>query len=632
MMGMMRSFLKTPWAVGLLIILAASFGIFGFDDPFRGVVGGGFMSAGNRSVQARDANRMIDQAIDQIRREQGKVISRREAGEQGIPQQVMQELTLQTVILAYADKIGVKASPTAVADILANAPIFRDGLGNIDHNAITRYANQQGMTVPQFEKDFQDKLTFEYLQQSVLGGLATPKILTTPILTYLSEKRTVAVARLTQAAMPAVKPPSDAELKAFYETKKTLFAQPERRRIAALSYSPDDFLDKVKVDDAMLKEEYEKRIKEFSSPETREIAQFSSPDQNSVQAVVDLVKQGKKLEDVVNQTKGVTLTTLSVKSGDLKDKNQNDAAFALPEGETFGPLKVGDSYIGMKINKIIPGVAKPLAEVSDQIRMDIAKRDAQHLYDATEEKFLDYISGGKSLEDVSKEIGAPIILFPAVDQRATDRQGAPVALLSKHPKELEAVFKLKVGEVSQVIEGDDQRIVLRVDEIIPAYTPALAEVTKEVTDLYVGEKQLEAAQKIADGVVAAVKAGKKLDDVAKAAKMAIIRPPQPITRAMAQQLDPKILDAMFSLPEGGIAAPASSQGEPWVVMVDKIEKVPADQADPQLVKQVTDNVERSITGDVFQAFSRGVQKVVKVRSNNKAIQDFIADFTKDPVG
>ena len=634
MMGVMRSFLKTPWAVGLLVVLALSFGIFGFKDPFNGVVGGGFMSAGGRSVHPRDANRMVNQAIEQVRKTQGKTLSHREAGEQGIPQQVMQDLMLTTVTLAYADKIGVKASPSAAADLIAKAPVFKDGLGNIDQKAIARYAGEQGMNVQQFEKELQDQLTFGYLQQSVLGGLATPKIISSPVLVFLGEKRTVAVARFTKAAMPTVNPPSDAELKTFFETKKALFGQPERRRFAALSYSPDDFIDKVKIEDAALKTEYDKRIKEFSTPETREIAQFSSADPDAIQSVVDQVKQGKKLEDLVNQAKGVTLTTVSVKPGDLTDKNQNDAAFALPVGETFGPIKVGDSYLGMKVSKIIPGVAMPLEKVSDDLRKEMSKRDAQHLYDKTEEKFLDYISGGKTLEEVASDIGAPILLFPAVDQRATDAKGGPNALFSKHPKELGEAFKMKLGELSPVIEGDGERTVLRLEEIIPARTPALEEVKAEVKELYVGEKQLEAAKKIADDIVAAVKAGKNFDATAKAAKMDFLRPTQPVSRVMAQQqqLDPRVLGVMFSLPEGGIAAPISSQGDPWIVMVDKVEKVTAEDADPQLVKQVNEILQRSITGDVFQAFSRGVQKEVKVRSNNKAIQDFINDYTKDAAG
>ncbi len=279
MMGGMRSFVKSPWAVGLLVVLAASFGIFGFKDPFNGVVGGGFMSAGDRSIHPDEVNRMIDQAIDRVRKEQGKSLSRREAGQQGIPQQVLSDLTQQTVILAYADKAGIKASPSAVADIISNAPIFRDGLGNIDQKAIERYANDQRMSVAQFQADIQDGLTFDYLQQAILGGLEVPKIITGPIISYLGEKRTVAVARATRETAPDIKPATDAELKTYYESKKAMFAQPERRRFTALSYSANDFLDKVKIDDKALKEQYDRRIKEFSTPETRDIAQFTAADE-----------------------------------------------------------------------------------------------------------------------------------------------------------------------------------------------------------------------------------------------------------------------------------------------------------------------------------------------------------------
>ena len=153
------------------------------------------------------------------------------------------------------------------------------------------------------------------------------------------------LARLTQAAVPTVKPPTDDELKTFYEAKKTLFAQPERRRFAVLSYSPDDFIDKVKIDDATLKTEYDKRIKEFSPPETREVAQFSSADGDAIQAVIDKVKGGAKLEDAVNQTKGVTLTTLNIKPGDLKDKNQDQAAFHFAVGEPFHRIVI-QVYVG----------------------------------------------------------------------------------------------------------------------------------------------------------------------------------------------------------------------------------------------------------------------------------------------
>ncbi len=223
--------------------------------------------------------------------------------------------------------------------------------------------------------------------------------------------------------------------------------------------------------------------------------------------MVDLVKQGKTLEDAVNQNKGVTLTTLTVKPGDLKDKAYNDDVFALPSGETFGPIKVGDAFFGVKINSVTPGVPTPLADVAEQIRLDMSKHDAQRLYDASNDQFLDYVSGGKPLEDIATEIGAPLFVLPAVDVRGSDRSGAPVSMLSKHPKELQDAFKLNVGENSAVIEGDGERTVLRLDEIIAAHTPPLDEVRSDVTELYMRDKEIAAVQKAAEKMVAAVRSG-----------------------------------------------------------------------------------------------------------------------------
>ena len=45
-----------------------------------------------------------------------------------------------------------------------------------------------------------------------------------------------------------------------------MFAQPERRRISVLSYSPEDFIDRVELTDEQVKAEYEKRIKDYSTP------------------------------------------------------------------------------------------------------------------------------------------------------------------------------------------------------------------------------------------------------------------------------------------------------------------------------------------------------------------------------
>ena len=407
-MDFMRAFVKSKWALLLFFPLILAFGIFGFNDPFSGVSGGGFVQAGNRSIGQRDVARELDNYIESLRAESGEIISQREAAERGVAAGLVEQLRRQTAALAYADKIGVKASPSAVAEIIDGAPRFQDGLGKVDRNEIARFAEDQGFTVSQFEKNLQDQITLDYLIRAAGAGLSPPQILTRPLVSFLGEQRTVSVARLTPQSVAPIAPPTAEQLRAFYTERAANFAQPERRRISALSYTADDFIDKVEVGEDQVKSDYDRRIREFSTPETREILQFASADANAIQSVVDMVKQGRTLEAAVQGRPGVTLTPLSVKPGDLADKALSDTAFGLPAGEIFGPIEVGGQFLGVQVRLVTPGVPSPIAEVSAQIRTELARREASRLFDASSEDFYDLVSGGSSLEEISELIGAPV--------------------------------------------------------------------------------------------------------------------------------------------------------------------------------------------------------------------------------
>src|SRR5262245_61792647 len=182
MLGWMRSFVKTPWAFALFALLVVSFGIFYSQDPFKGVSGGGFVTVGNREVTARDVTRETENQIERIREEQNQVITAKEAAQRGLTQQVFQSLVYRHTVLAYADKIGVKASTSAVSNLLQGSPRFKDPLGRIDMNAVYQYAKDQKTTWPKLEQDIRDDLTFGYIQEAAFGGIKTPDVLMKPML------------------------------------------------------------------------------------------------------------------------------------------------------------------------------------------------------------------------------------------------------------------------------------------------------------------------------------------------------------------------------------------------------------------------------------------------------------------
>lgn len=632
MLSGMRSFAKSKWAGLLLLLLVLALGAgVGISNPFGATAGGALLTSGDRQVSTRDIGRSLTQYVNQQREQGGQVITEREAAQQGVVNQILNDYAQRTVVLRYADMQGIRATATAVADTIAAAPRFKNALGQLDTQLVAAFAQEMGLPgIEELEDVWREDITLGYVDRSVTAGFVLPKLLVQPLTAYFGERRTLSFARLGPDSVGEPPAPTDEQLAAFYQERVAQFEQPERRAFSFVSVSPNDFLGKVELTDAEVRAEYDRRIKEFSGPETRVIEQFSSPEASKIQAVVDLAKQGVPLADAIARTPGVEVVELTVKPGDLQEKQVADVAFGLPQGEIFGPVTLEGKSIGVQVKTVTPGEARPFEEVAEEVRTAIQTREAKRLYEGREETFFDLVDAGSPLEDIAKEMGAPIISLAPISQNGQMESGAVPEELRPQAESLRALFEGDALGRTHVSEIEGGRAVLRLDAIIPARTPELAEVREEVAAMYTAVKLQEAAEKVIADTVAAVNAGEDFGAAAAKAKLMAIRPPQPFMRAMPNGLDPGVLEAAFSAAEGATLVARTSQGgEPWVVKVEKIEPIDPAIAD-QLSTQVSQDIDQSVRADLNQVFMQGVQKAAKLKTNTKAIEAYLKTFQDEP--
>ncbi|HEX5007251.1 MAG TPA: peptidyl-prolyl cis-trans isomerase, partial [Hyphomonadaceae bacterium] len=604
-------------------------------DPFRGVTGGGFVQVGDHQVRQRDVSQAVDQELNRIREEsQGKeILSPRDAAQRGLTQQILSQLIYRASMLAYADKIGVKASSTAGNNLLTQAPRFKDALGRVNMDEVRRYAAEQNMTVPQFEEDIRKSMTTSYLEAAAFTGVVTPEILSAPLLDYFGETRTVSIARITNTTIPEPKAPTDQELQAWYDQHAAEFRQPERRRISVFSYSFADFMDKVDIKDTDIKAQYDRRIREFSTPETRMVAQFTG-ERAALQGFVDLVKQGVALDQALARSTSVTRADLTLKPGDVTAQNPNDEnqkkyddfLFAIPANTIQGPVQVGDKWFAVQVTSIAEGVATPFEQVREQIRDDIAKTEARRLFDGTYESFYD-MAGGISLEEISVQIGAPVIQLAPVDASGRTEGGLRSSLIDQHAEAVRGLFTLGAGQTTDVVEGDGERAILRVDEIIAPHTLPFEQVKDKVRIGFLREKIEQEANRVANEVVAAVKAGKTFDEAARASRMNAIGGIQ-VMRGGQGQIDPQVQAGLFNVAIGDTAVVRGQGNEPWVVHVEKSTPVSPETA-AAIKTQIDNQMQQSLGNDLRETFFRGLQKEVKINTNDAAITAYLQNLTKD---
>lgn len=624
MIGGLRRFARSKWALVFIFgPLLVAFGIFGFQDPFRGISGGYLSKIGDREIFARDVSAELTAELESIRVEQNRVVSQAEAVRDGTVQNVFARLEYRNLILAYADKIGVRASEQAVADLVINrAGAFKDALGRFNLDIVRARADSQKMKMQEFQNTIREDLTSGYVTSAAFAAIEIPAILSTPVINYVGESRTLSVARINEALLTKPAEPTDAQLEAWYNSHKDQFTQPERRRISVLSYSPEDFLDMEAITDEQVKAEYEKRIKTYSTPETREISEFSSEDRNAVQTFVDLTQQGVAVDEALKRVPGLVRTDATVKPEEIPDERYSQLVFSLAADKVHTqPVRLNQTapWFTVVVRKITPGTPQPFETVSDKVRLDMSQPGARRRYEEESERVRD-AAGGQPLEEIGKQFGFPVIQLAPVDRNARTLRGDQAQLLANNPA-LAELFTLQPGQMTNLFEGDNARSMYRLDEIVAPYTQTFADVRTIVHVNYMREQVETAANKAGDDMVAAVKGGKAFDQAAAAVKFTTI-PSFVATREGGASIDPSVLQAAFELKAGDVAKITGQNRAPWVVRVDKIEQVtPAAAA--ALRAQIAPRVAQSLQGDIREVFVRGLQSEIEVKRDDVAINQFL---------
>lgn len=630
MIGGMRKFAKSKWALVVLFIpLVISLALFLPDNFGGGLAGGTVSRIGGREIKTLEIDRDMQQALERLRVEQGRVLSQAEAVAEGIPQGVYQELEIQNTLLAYADKVGVSATPDSLKPYLERNNLMVNEFGRLTRETIMAAAQRRQQTPREFEGFLKDYLTQQYIRAAAGSALTVPNILSQPWVNYLGEGRTVSFAQVTAATAPAPTEPTEAEMQTWYDANKARFEQPERRRISILSYTPDDFLDRVALTDEQVRTEYQNRLKEYSTPETRTIVEYTSENRNAVQAFIDLSVQGIPLDQALTQAPGLQRVVSTLKPEDVTNEEYRTFLFSLPAGKVHSipiQLEEGDPWKAVLIESVTPGIPTPFEEVAEKVRRDVAFPEAATLFENSGENFRD-AAGGQPLEDIGKEFGIPVITLAPIDAQARTSQGEQAQIMTQNVDALRQLFTMNAGEMTNVMEGENVRSMFRLDEIVAPFTLPLAEVKDRVRNAMMTERAIAARKAAADGMVAAVKAGTAFEKAAADAKLTAL-PALTVVRASNPPIDPAVVAAAFNLKAGEVGVVSGRDGNPWVARVDKIEPA-SPEVSAALRAQLGNDVSQSLLRDLNEVFVLGIRSEVEYQRDDAALEAYFNGLRGD---
>jgi peptidyl-prolyl cis-trans isomerase D len=625
MLAGFRSFAKSPFAVLLFGLLIVSFAIFGISDVFKGPRGSGVISAGSRTLSAQDFKLRFDNYRKGMEQRSGQALTPDQAVEQGIDRQIVQELALQESIAAAIQGMGVKPSDKLVGDIVhqqmsqlpPNQRPFNPITGKFDPQMYAGLLAQNNLTPANYEAALRDEIANAHFFSAVAGGLKAPRIYAALQGAYVLEARDVAAFAVNPASVQRPAPPTDAQLTAFMKENAERLTRPETRVLSIMRVSAKALEPTVAIDPAAVQKAYDFRKDSLAKPETRTIIQIVAPDAKAAATISQRLTKG---EDpvAVAKTFGKTPLVLTEKPKTaVPDRKVADAAFSMAAGQVSGPItgELGVSVI--KIVKVTPGSTASLESVRPQIEAEVRAQTAQtKAYDQTQ-AYQDAHDGGADLVAAASKAGALVLTTAPITAQGADETGQPVAGLT--PDIVKTAFGLSQGGESDLIEaGKGEYYAVKVEKVIPAAMPPLAEIKPQLTAVWMGQEMTKRLKAKADELVARVKKGESIEAVA-ASVQSKVQKVSGLSRQNAQQhmgLGREFLGAAFQAKKNeAFATRAGPQGEAYVVAkLEAIRSAPT-AAIAQIAAMAGAQASEGLMRDLGEASRNAAKTQLKTKSN-----------------
>ncbi|MDP3660617.1 peptidylprolyl isomerase [Phenylobacterium sp.] len=620
MLSAIRNFAKSWVAAVLIGLLIVSFAVFGISDIFnKQQTSNAVIVAGKRQVTGAEFRREFDSFKRNAEQQAGQPLSTELAVANGLDARLLQELTNRAAFGELMRRVGVIAPDSLVVSEIRKIPAFFDQMtGRFDEKLYQQKLGENQLTREQFEQLVRDDLSENQLAKGLVSGMRAPRAYTALAAAYGLETRDIGYFTIEPSSVPAPPAPTDAQLTGFMKLHAAELTRPELRILTVVSFSPANVAANLPIDEKALMERYNFRKDTLSQPETRSLVQIPVKDAAAAALVAARLGKGEDPTAVAKSVGAQAISYVGKPKSAIPDRKVADAAFALTPGQVSGPVQGDLGLAVVKVLKSTPGRTVSLEEIRPQLEAELRKDAAAEKVYALTQAYDDAHAGGASLTEAAQKAGVPALTLPAIAKDGRNLEGQQ--LQGMPPKLLDTAFGLPLGGESEVQEtGDGSYYAVRVEKILPAAVPPLAEIKPQLTRVWIMEETVKRLQARADQFAERLRKGESLEAVASAAgakpsrALALDR----ATAAQNKALSGEALGRAFSAKPGDVfIAPGATPG----LVVAKLEAVRA-KPDAQMAR-MTEEARPQMTmvlfRDIGDSARRAAREQLKVKVNTAA--------------
>lgn len=617
MLAHMRKFAKSFFVKVLLVILLASFVLWGAGDMIRNSGSSAVMKVGDVTYSAQEFNVVLSEQINAISNQFGITIDNNLLKDPMLQDLILNQVVNKSLILQEAKANGLLVSDEMVKYEIATIPYFQKD-GKFNKDLFQMFLSNSGMSESRFIEVIKNDIISQNMATIFNISRIVPSIKAKNLAAARLAKRDLSVLEISSSEVKIAEEPSNEELQSIYEEEKSAFVIPEERSVSYFEFSLNDINSDIKVKDEELHEVYKARKSLFVIPEKRSVKQIIFSSEKEAHKAYEALKNEKSFDEVAKEFSREKKThSMGEITRDGLQPDIADAVFSAGKGEYTSVMKSPLGYHIFFIDSVKPQSEKSYQDAKAELEKSYINEKKYELFAELANNISDKILAGNSISDISKEYGFTIKSFKGI--KSADRVDNQAIVSSENF--IKAVFSTEEGALSSVTPNHDSSkyFVLKVDSIKPMAFKEYSVVESDLRKIWKERAIFLALDKMAKEVMAALEDSKNLESVKSKFGISSKNLKANFYSKELTEYGQNAFNQALALEVNNFSAPIFTSKKSYVIFYCNEVSKANDSDISSKIDEVKSELAQSIANEYYGEFLAGLRKKYEVVYDKKLI-------------
>ena len=353
MLDALRNLVKSILGKIVLIVMIASFAVWGTSDLFTSGNSGLVAIVGNQKITVNEFYNQFRKKLSELNQSLNQPLSEEEAHNQQITYLVLNEMIYGKLVQEFANRKSLYLSDEIIKKVIISIPQFQDDNGNFnkilfDNAILNNFKN---------EAQFTDEISNIFLNSLLFENFAVPTPLNEEISNtfyqYEYETRDIIYFNIKNSLIEKQNA-SDNEILNYYKENPNEFYTKKEIKINYININPNTFASSVDINENEIIDYYNENIINYTKNETRNIDILNAESVEEAEKIIKLMTDESKLDEHL-KSKNLKFSNLNeIKFEDFNEDLSN-AIFNNPKGIVTNPIEIDELGVFIvKINSISP--------------------------------------------------------------------------------------------------------------------------------------------------------------------------------------------------------------------------------------------------------------------------------------